>query len=74
MLNLLNQLQLSEHCKAFEKERITGSLLLDLDESILKEELGVNMKLHRLKLERVINGRDSLKALMASHLRYETYC
>ncbi len=66
----MRKLHLSEYSEIFEKEAITGSLLLDLDESILTE-LGMAKKLHRLKILRVTDGRESIKELMNSTSRQQ---
>ena len=57
---MLDKLYLSKYKETFEEEQITGSLLLEIDEEILKEDLGVHRKLDRLKIMRVIQGRTSL--------------
>ena len=46
--------------ETFTQECINGPLLLELDESILEEELGISLKLHRIKLLAIINGRISV--------------
>ena len=63
MIRLLEILDLTQYKDVFKKERISGSLLQDIDEEILEEELGITSKLHRLKLMRVIDGRESLDKL-----------
>ena len=57
---MLDNLKLSQYKEKFEEEQINGSLLLDLDDEILKDELGMTSKLHRLKIVRVIEGRQPL--------------
>ena len=57
---MLDKLYLSKYKETFEEEQITGSLLLEIDDEILKEDLGVHRKLDRLKIMRVIQGRTSL--------------
>lgn len=63
VVELLDKLGLAEYKTTFETEMITGSLLLDLDEATLLE-LGMNKKLHRLKITRVIDGREIVKNLL----------
>ena len=61
---VLSRLRLSQYRDVFDKEAITGSLLLDLhDESILIE-LGMNSRLHQLKIQRLLDGRESVRTLM----------
>ena len=57
---MLDKLHLNKYKETFEEEQITGSLLVEIDDEILKEELGVHRKLDRLKIMRVIEGRVSL--------------
>ena len=38
------------------QEKITGDILLELNEDELKSELGIKSKIHRLKVMKVING------------------
>eukprot|EP00051_Salpingoeca_urceolata_P035606 m.30612 g.30612 ORF g.30612 m.30612 type:complete len:68 (+) comp9487_c0_seq2:1215-1418(+) len=42
--------QLDKYVPAFEAEEIDGSLLKEADHEILGEDLGVQSKLHRLKI------------------------
>ena len=58
---MLDKLHLSKYKETFEEEQITGSLLLEIDDEILKEDLGIHRKLDRLKIMRVIQGRVSLQ-------------
>lgn len=51
------------HKEVFKKEQIIGSLLMELDEEILEKELGISQKLHRIKLLRIIEGRQSISNL-----------
>lgn len=52
---------LGKYNDKFKEEDIDGSLFCQLDESILEEELGVTMRLHRIKLLSIINGRHSIE-------------
>ena len=63
MIDLLEILRLTKYKDAFIREEISGALLQDLDEEILETELGITSKLHRLKLLRVIDGRQPLDEL-----------
>ena len=63
MIDLLEILGLTKYKNIFIHEEISGALLLELDEEILEVELGITSKLHRLKLLRVIDGRQPLDEL-----------
>ena len=60
VLKLLEDMNLGQYKKKFEEEQISGSLLLEIDDDILQNELGVTSKLHRLKILRIIEGRQTL--------------
>lgn len=52
---MLNELRMGQYCPAFEREQIDGSLLLMLDKKMLETDLGVQSKLHQLKIEQLIS-------------------
>ncbi|XP_019860368.1 PREDICTED: uncharacterized protein LOC109588671 [Amphimedon queenslandica] len=54
--DLLVKMRLEQYAETFQREQIDGKILIELDESILKEELGIAKKIHRLKLLNIING------------------
>ena len=60
---LLSKLSLDKHRESFKRERIDGSILIELDDEILEKELGMDSKIHRIKLLRVLNGRRAVTAL-----------
>lgn len=57
VLLLLATLKLEQYCEIFAAERIDGKMLAEMDEDVLKEDLGVASKLHRIRLLIVINGQ-----------------
>ena len=66
VLSLLEKLNLSSYKEKFEAEQINGEVLLECDEELLQTELGVTSRLHRMRLTRVIQGRQSLQELLNS--------
>ena len=56
VLQLLDAMKLGEYKPRFETEQISGDLMLELDDSILEQELGVKTRIHRIKLMKVISG------------------
>ena len=60
---LLDKLGLSKYKNKFSEENITGSLLSEFDEEILEKELGITSRIHRIKLLRIIDGRQSINTL-----------
>lgn len=64
MLQMLDALHLSQYRARFQEEGVGGDILLDCDEATLENELGVNMKIHRLKLMQIIRGEKSARFLL----------
>ena len=60
LLDLLKRLGLGQYTGTFTKEGITGELLLECDDDLLKNELAVSQKLHRLKIIKLINGKTNI--------------
>ncbi|XP_019860014.1 PREDICTED: uncharacterized protein LOC109588287 [Amphimedon queenslandica] len=56
VVDLLVKMRLEQYAETFQREQIDGKILLELDESVLKEELGMTKRIHRLKLLNIING------------------
>ena len=59
MCRLLDALNLTQYEDAFRKEQITGEILAELNEEILQNELGMGLKIHRIKLMKIVSGRHS---------------
>lgn len=57
VLSLLTVLGLKQYKKIFQRERINGRFLLECDEEILKTDLGITNKLHRMRLMMFIAGK-----------------
>ena len=43
----------------FVTEQVNGEILSECDEEVLKTDLGVTSKLHRMRLLKVISGKNS---------------
>lgn len=71
VLQLLDSLGLGQYKDGFSREQIDGALMVDLDDEILEYELMVQSKLHRLKLMRVINGKQSTRTPQPSPSRLQ---
>lgn len=61
---MLEALNLSQYQAKFDEEQVGGDILSHCDDATLENELGVNMKIHRLKLLQVISGERSARALL----------
>ena len=64
VIQLLDALHLGQYRKRFEDEVIAGDILADCDEAVLESELGINMKIHRLKLMKIIEGVTSAQRVI----------
>ena len=63
-------MDLSQYKAKFAEEHVTGSVLSNCDEDILKDDLGVMKKLHQIRLSQLINGESSVASIMnAKHAR-----
>ena len=60
---MLEALDLPEYREAFLKERVDGQVLLQLTEEVLSTELGVDSKLHRIRIMNIIAGRTPTEKL-----------
>ena len=47
MVTLLEAMDLEQYAAVFKKEHISGDILAELDEEELKDEVGIQSKLHR---------------------------
>lgn len=63
---MLDGLHLSRYRKSFEEEDIGGGILAECDDATLEKELGVGMRIHRLKLLQVIRGDTCARELIHS--------
>ena len=68
VLQLLDNMRLSAYKSTFERENISGDLLLSFDDGILERELGVKSKIHRLKFMKLITGQYSAEKFLLQSL------
>lgn len=61
---MLDALHLSQYRARFQEEQVGGDILLLCDDAVLENELGINMKIHRLKLLQIIRGERSARFLL----------
>ena len=66
ILELLDNMNLSEYKEVFSKECITGEILLELDESILTNELCITNRIHRIRLMKIVSGQMSVTKFFSS--------
>jgi hypothetical protein len=51
---------LGKYNEKFREMGIDGHMIFELDDKILQDELEVSLKLHRIKILSIVNGRFSL--------------
>ena len=61
VLQLLELMDLTQYKENFEREHISGEVLIECDEDVLMQELGILSKLHRIRLLKIISGQQSAK-------------
>ena len=64
VLDMLDALRLSKYRTRFEEEQIAGDILMDCNEEMLEKELGVGMRIHRLRLLKIIRGDYSAQRIL----------
>ena len=57
MSDLLDSMDLSQYKESFLREHVSGDVLLSCSDSILEDELGVSVRLHRIRLMLLISGK-----------------
>ena len=46
------------------EEQLSGEILLECDDTILQEEVGMSSRIHRIRVMKIISGQHSAKPLM----------
>ena len=62
---MLDALQLPQYKEAFAREQMDGEVLLEVDDLVLQHELGINFKIHRVRLLKLISGAHSAEKLVS---------
>ena len=57
-------MSLGQYIEHIERELVTGDVLLECDDEVLKDELGMKSKIQRIRLMKVITGQHSAKDLL----------
>ena len=61
---------LQQYHQVFRDQQINGDLLSECDEDILKSELQVSSRLHRMRLLKLILGQYSIQEIMSGRDGY----
>ena len=64
ILHVLDSMGLHQYKEAFSRESVDGAVLLELDEEVLRHELGINSKIHCIKLTKLISGDHSIQQFL----------
>ena len=64
VMNLLDVMGMEKYKDTFTREHINGELLLECDNAILEQDLGISVRLHRIRLMKIISGQHSAQALL----------
>ncbi len=67
---ILDNLGLAQYKGVFAREQMSGDLLKQCTDDMLEDDLQVVSKLHRLKLNRVINGKVPLAPLLKPSVKH----
>jgi hypothetical protein len=67
VIKILESLGLDRYKDQFITEQIDGHLLLSLTDEILEHELDIKSKIHRIKIMRVISGKQSIADYITTH-------
>ena len=55
---------LGQYRNKFMSEHVSGEILLECDDQVLQDELGIQSKIHRIRLAKVISGIYSAKLIL----------
>jgi len=61
---------MEQYRETFIKQQINGDILTDCDDDILKNELKITSRLHRIRLLRIISGQYSVQEIMSGNDGY----
>lgn len=72
---LLHCLDLQQYKETFEAEELSGEILVECDEEVLENDLGMTDHAHAAKLMKVIQGECSPLALIAddSYVKFKSF-
>ena len=62
--DLLTAMNLGQYVDTFKKEWIDGITLLELDDSVLQNDLKIAVMLHRKQILKIISGKLSARSIM----------
>ena len=69
-MELLDAMDIPQYKQHFKKEQVNGTILAILDDEMLKDDLKVGSKLHRIRLLKVFSGDISVSSCMSELCKY----
>ena len=60
----MTAMSLGQYKEKVLEEHISGEILVECDDAILQDELGVASRIHRIRIAKIISGQHSAKALL----------
>ena len=67
-------MELDQYVNKFLTEQISGEILMECDDDVLKDEIGITSKIHRIRLLKVISGQHSAKGILEKKKRSAYIC
>ena len=67
--DLISAMGLEQYVNKFLTEQISGEILMECDDDVLKDEIGITSKIHRIRLLKVISGQHSAKGILEKKKR-----
>jgi hypothetical protein len=61
---LMELMSLGQYREKILSEHISGEILLECDDAILQEEIGVTSRIHRIRIMKIISGQHSTKTML----------
>ena len=61
MCGLIEAMGLGQYKNKFKSERISGEIFLECDEQMLRDELGIQSRIHCVRLTKLISGLHSAR-------------
>lgn len=60
----MKAMSLGQYCEKILSEHISGEILMECDDSILQEEIGLTSRIHLIRIKKIISGQHSAKSLL----------
>lgn len=61
---MMAAMSLGQYCDKILSEHISGEILMECDDAILEEEIGVTSRIHRIRIMKIISGQHSAESLL----------